>query len=115
MIVAIVAVFLIVFAEGIIMLNMSAQLDALTAAFNEETNALAARIDAFEMAQGSTVTQAQMDALKAISDRLKLLGTPAVVVPVPEPAPAPVVVAAPAPAVEAPATVVAEPPVEPAV
>lgn len=78
----IVAAFTIVtvVTQGFIMAKLdtiASQIDILTTAFNDETNALAARIDAFEVAAGGTVTQAQVDALKAISDRLKSLGAPA--------------------------------------
>ncbi len=45
----------------------------------DETNDIAARIDAFEIAEGSTVSKATMDSLKEISAQLKALGAPVVV------------------------------------
>ncbi len=54
---------------------MATAIETLVSAFNNETNALAALIDAFEMAEGSTVSRATMQSLKAISARLKDLGT----------------------------------------
>ena len=46
---------------------------------NEDTNALAARLDTLEIAEGSTVTRATLDVLADVSARLKALGVPAVV------------------------------------
>ena len=47
---------------------------------NDDTNALAARLDRLEIAEGSTVSHATIDAIADVSARLKALGAP---VPVP--------------------------------
>lgn len=53
-----------------------AKLDQLISDINDETNALAAKIDSLEIAAGGTVTQANLDTLTAISTRLKGLAAP---------------------------------------
>lgn len=70
-------------------------LDDLTTAIDQETNAVAARIDkltgelAAAVAAGQAPTAAQIAALQAVSDRLKTLGAdPAAPIP-PAPAPQP--------------------------
>ena len=45
---------------------------------NDETNALAARLDGLEAAVGSTMTQVVLDQLKGVSEALKALGAPSV-------------------------------------
>lgn len=74
--------------------TIMSKLDDIISAINTETNALAAKIDALEIAAGGTVTQANLDALSAISARLKGLAAPddappVAVAPAPTPAPVP--------------------------
>ncbi len=64
---------------------------------NDITNAIATRIDAFEIATGGTVSQLHIDTLKAISAELKELGAPRPELAVIPAAAAPAAHAAPAP------------------
>lgn len=70
--------------------TMSA-LDDLTSALDQETTAIATRLDTLTMelaAANQAPTAAQLAALSAISDRLKSLGAdPAAPIPAPVPAP----------------------------
>jgi hypothetical protein len=72
---------------------MATQLEDLISAIDAETNAVAAEVDALHAqlaaAQGATVTQADLDRLAAIRDRLKTIGSdPANPVPAPPATPA---------------------------
>ena len=60
---------------GVSMASVSEQVKQLAADFDTETNAVAARIDAIlaKLAEG-TVDPADVAALQAVSDRLKILG-----------------------------------------
>ena len=49
---------------------------------NDDTNALAARLDKLEIAEGSTVSRVTLDAIADVSVALRALGKP---VPVPGP------------------------------
>lgn len=49
---------------------------------NDETNALAARLDSLEVAVGSTMTQVVLNELRGVSDALKALGASSVDEPV---------------------------------
>lgn len=53
---------------------MNQQIADLTAAFNDETNVLAAKLDALIAGGADDVTPEQIAGLQAISDRLKALG-----------------------------------------
>lgn len=81
--------------------TMSA-LDDLTTALDQETTAIATRIDALTAelaAAGQAPTAAQLASLSAISDRLKSLGVdPAAPIPAPVPTPTPAAPVTPAPA-----------------
>lgn len=82
--------------QGLILLllkrdkTIMAKLDDITKQINDETDAIAARIDALNLKVGDTVTQAQFDALQAVSVRLGVLGSdPANPIPAPvDPTPA---------------------------
>lgn len=54
---------------------MNDQIQKLIGDFNDETNAIAAKIDALNLAAGLTPTPEQISALQGISDRLKQLGS----------------------------------------
>lgn len=67
---------------------MATQLDTLIQALNDNTNAVAARLDKLIAEVGDTVTPAQLTELQAVSDHLKALGQdPQNPVPTPPPAP----------------------------
>ena len=79
---------------------MATAIQTLIQQFNDETNAIAARIDTLIAAAsaGTAVTAEDLASLQAVSDRLKVLGTdpaapipgaPPVVDPGPAPAPVP--------------------------
>jgi hypothetical protein len=60
------------------------KLDDLTKQIDDETNAIAAKIDSLQLKAGDAVTAEQLAALQAVSDRLKTLGAdPANPVPAP--------------------------------